>query len=261
MLETSVDIAEQAGRVLMTYFGRELLAEKKKDQTPVTEADLASNNLITKLLTEKFPGHHIFSEESSRDQGLKSGFNWIVDPLDGTSNFMHGLPYFCVSMACVKLSEDGSQKTLVGVTHNPVSGDTYWALAGKGAFKNGNRLSASRLDKISDSFIACGYHGDDMSQAYGQGYLEISRKVENSRRLGSAALDLAQVAEGTFDFFFDSLLCPWDIAAGALMIEESGGAVLNFPGAGEAGSFNVLERGIIAGSGMLVDEVAAIFSN
>lgn len=260
MLETSIDIAKQAGYVLMNYFGTALESEKKKDQTPVTEADLASNSLITRLLLENFPDHHVFSEESSREQGLKIGFNWIVDPLDGTSNFLNGLSYFCVSMACVKLDENGKQTTLLGVTHNPVTGDTYHAEAGKGAFKNGQRLSASNLEKIGSAFIACGYHGDDMSQAYGQGYLKISRMVENSRRLGSAALDLAQVAEGTFDFFFDSLLRPWDTAAGALMIQEAGGAVINFPGNGEAGSFTVLDRGIIAGSNKLVDEVASFFS-
>ena len=86
----------------MTYFGKALESREEKDQTPVTEADLASNSLITRLLSENFPDHHVFSEESSRDQGFKIGFNWIVDPLDGTSNFLNGLSYFCVSMACVK---------------------------------------------------------------------------------------------------------------------------------------------------------------
>jgi myo-inositol-1(or 4)-monophosphatase len=262
LLEAAEKMAIDAGNVLMGYFGKKLESKRKKDSTPVSAADLASNDFILKSIKSKFPDHFILSEESNADGGLKDGYNWIIDPLDGTSNFLHGLPYFCVSIACVKATKKGQgfkTEGLAGVVYNPATNELYKAANGKGAFLGDKRLSASKTDSLSDSFLACGYHGGDVSSNYGKAYIKISITAEGSRRLGSAALDIAKTAEGVFDVFFDPVLRPWDIAAGSIIMAEANGDFKNFPGQGDSERFDLMERGIIAGNSKLVREVSAFF--
>ena len=257
--DVAVLACHEAGKELMVFFGRKLTAERKKDHTPVTVADIASNNAITEFLLGVFPDHHILSEEGNIKAGLKRGLNWIIDPLDGTSNFMHGLPYFCVSIACVEVADDGKVSVLAGAIYNPATDELYTAEKGKGAYFRGKRLEVSETTNLSKAFVACGYHGDDITKDYGKSYIDVSKKVEGSRRLGAAALDLAKTAQGVFDLFFDPALRPWDIAAGSIMVQEAGGCAVNFPGNGERGDFCLLERGIVAGNKKMVTDAMGYF--
>lgn len=258
-LDSAKEASILAGDALMGFFGTKLAAERKKDATPVTEADLASNKIILDYLSKKNPSHHFLSEEGVEGASLFPGINWVIDPLDGTSNFMHGLPYFCVSIACVEVTEGKEPEIIAGVVYDPVSKDMYTAKKGGGAFKNGEKLTVSQTQELGKAYIACGYHGDDMESGYGKAYLEVSKNVESCRRLGAAALDLAKTAEGIFDFFFDPALRAWDIAAGALLLREAGGVALNFPGQGPKNKLTILDRGIIGGSEALVNRAQAFF--
>lgn len=303
IVSEAIKIAEKAGEVLLGYFGKDIGSIRKSDATPVSAADMASNSLITDMISQAFPDHFILSEEGgaeerkefeaelandltaalpinsplikhkskklkkprkdtidNRSPVLKDGYTWIVDPLDGTSNFLHGLPYFCVSIACVEQKAGKAPTTVAGVVYNPVSRELYWAEKNNGAFLGEIRLQVSRTQALDQAFIACGYHGGDVTNDYGRAYIEVSRVADSSRRLGSAALDLAKTAQGVFDCFFDPVLQPWDIAAGSLLITEAGGYALNFPGLGQPGELSLMERGIIGGSPALVAAVSGYFS-
>jgi len=263
LLENASEIAQKAGDVLMNFFGSKVKFKKKNDLTPVSEADFASNELITDLLSVRFPKHHILSEESEAQTGLQEGFNWVIDPLDGTSNFLHGLPYFCVSIACVEKKTVGGEEDvtiLAGVVFNPATKELFKAAVNQGAYLGTAQLGVSGTNSIAESFIACGYHGDDDSKVFRDSYIALNTKADGSRRMGAAALDLAKTAEGVFDVFFDPVLKPWDIAAGALLVSEAGGLARNFPGHGDSKQFDLLERGIIAGNAELVQKVSRVFA-
>lgn len=200
----------------------------KKANDFVTEVDQMAEAAIIETLLHFYPGHGIWAEESGRQQGAKdSEFVWIIDPLDGTTNFIHGLPLYCVSIA---LAVRG--KVEQAVVYDPTRNDLFTATKGRGAFLNNRRLRVSKRIHLKDSLIATGFpyrEGDDFDQ-----YLvmmgEVMRRTAGLRRPGAAALDLAYVAAGFTDGFFEKGLQAWDVAAGSLLVTEAGGLVGNFSG-------------------------------
>ena len=218
--------AEDAGEVLMKYFHRKHRIEVKKGEGIVTEADKAAERLILSRLSRNFPNSSIITEESGeyrRDDTLC----WVIDPLDGTTNYAHGFPWFCVSIG---LYEEGKPKA--GVIYHPVLKEMFFTESGRGAFLNDRRIKVSRTRRLEDSLLSTGFY---YSRGKALGHqVEIFRRLNQTargvRRPGSAALDLAYVACGRFDGFWERGLSPWDVAAGFLMVEEAGGKVSDYRG-------------------------------
>ncbi len=218
--------AKDAGDVLMRYFRKKILIQEKPGAGIVTEADKAAEKLILSRLSRNYPKSSIITEESGeyrRDDSLI----WVIDPLDGTSNYAHGFPWFCVSIG---LYEEG--KPRAGVIYHPTLNEMFYAEKGKGASVNGKSIRVSRTKKIQSALLATGFYyskGKDLSRQ-----VEIFRRMNEAargvRRPGSAALDLAYVACGRFDGFWERGLSPWDVAAGFLLVEEAGGKISNYRG-------------------------------
>ncbi|MCY4381391.1 MAG: inositol monophosphatase [Proteobacteria bacterium] len=245
-LDAAVSIAQQSGDLLKERFGHQVSFRLKADKTYVSEADMASHELIKQQIRKHFPSHHILSEEDSSYERLSGGdvdqlqneYLWVVDPLDGTSNFIHHIPYFAVSIACLNMLGSGHYECLVGVTYNPITKELYYGEKGHGVWKKSNnhnygeakttRLDAMKPCDLHEAFVACGFHGDADSPGYEKQYTSLIKATESSRRLGAAALDTARVSEGIFHLFFDPHVKIWDYVAGSLFVEELGGISVPF---------------------------------
>ncbi len=194
----------------------------------VTEVDKAAEQAIIDIIREAYPGHGILAEESGRTQGAKhSDFVWIIDPLDGTTNFIHGFPVYAVSIA---LAWRGQVQQ--AVVYDPTRNDLFYASRGKGAYLNDRRIRVSKRTRMLEALIGTGFpfrKGDNF-QAYLAMMGEVMQRTAGLRRPGAAALDLAYVAAGFTDGFFETGLSPWDVAAGSLLVTEAGGLVGNFTG-------------------------------
>jgi myo-inositol-1(or 4)-monophosphatase len=233
-LHPMVNVAVKAARAAGSLINRAALdiesvrVSQKKANDFVTEVDQAAEAVIIETLLQAYPGHGILAEESGDQHGARdSEFVWIIDPLDGTTNFIHGLPTYCVSIA---LAVRG--KVEQAVVYDPTRNDLFTATKGRGAFLNDRRLRVSKRTQLKESLVSTGFpyrEGDDFDQ-----YLvmmgEVMRRTAGLRRPGSAALDLAYVAAGYTDAFFEKGLQPWDVAAGSLLVQEAGGLVGNFSG-------------------------------
>jgi myo-inositol-1(or 4)-monophosphatase len=208
----------------------------------VTEVDRAAEQAIIDVLLEAYPGHGILAEESGRERGARSSdFTWIIDPLDGTTNFIHGLPVYAVSIA---LAFRG--KIEQAVVYDPARNDLFYASKGRGAFLNDRRLRVSKRTRMADALIGTGFpfrRGDNFKR-YLKMFEEVMQHCAGMRRPGAAALDLCYVAAGWYDAFFETGLSPWDVAAGSLMITEAGGLVGNFTGEADY----LYQREIVAGN-------------
>lgn len=225
-LQAAVEIAQEAGKILMEEFSRPLDIRYKGDEVDlVTQADKRSEQAIVVRLNEYFPGHAIAAEEGT-GQETASEFRWHVDPLDGTTNFAHGYPCFCVSIALAR-----GDTLLAAVIFNPYYKELYTAARGDGATFNGKRISVSKVATLSTSLVCTGFPTRNRKLSPNlQYYGEFTQRSHGVRRDGSAALDLACVAAGRFDGFWEFNLNKWDTAAGVLLIEEAGGKVSDFEG-------------------------------
>jgi myo-inositol-1(or 4)-monophosphatase len=247
VLETAIEAARRGGEVLLENW-RNLppgSVEEKKKNDFVTQADWRSEERILETIRTRFPGDGFLAEEGGERRGGAGERVWIVDPLDGTSNFVSGFPFWCVSIAARERGE-----LVAAVIWDPLRGELYAAERGAGARRNGTPLAVTRRDALDGAFVATGFPFRNREKI--DPYLALFRAVfleaRAIRRAGSAALDLAYVASGVFDGFFEFRLSPWDIAAGALLIEEAGGRLADFDG----GS-SYLERGnVLAGSAGVV---------
>lgn len=215
-----------AGNVLMEYFGRRHQIEEKPGAGIVTEADKAAESHILKQIFKKFPESSIITEETGEYDGASS-LLWVVDPLDGTSNYAHGFPWFCVSIGLYE-----GEKALAGGIYHPVLREFYFAEKGKGSYLNGKQISVSGCRTLSKALLGTGFYYSKKKQLAEeikifQKMNEVSQAV---RRPGSAALDLASVACGRFDGFWERGLSSWDVAAGILLVEEAGGQITNYSG-------------------------------
>ena len=236
------EAALEAGKVLKEHVDTDFKVYKKGIVNLVTEVDLMAEKAILERIRRSFPDHQILSEEKGSMAG-DAGYCWVVDPLDGTTNYAHRYPIFCVSIA---LEHDG--KTILGIVYNPVSGETFTAERGKGAFLNGEKIQVSSADSLIESLLCTGFSYErDKVRSNLELFNKACMTAQAVRRDGSAALDLCFVACGRFDGFWELTLHPWDIAAGKLIIEEAGGCVTDIRG----GPCTNYEPAIIASNGRI----------
>ncbi len=224
-LETSMEIAREAGALLAGYFARHIGFEYKAAHDLVTAADRASEALVIERLRSHFPAHSILGEETGTHEG-SSEYRWYVDPLDGTTNFTHGYPMFGITMALERAGE-----LIAGVTFDPVRQEMFAAERGGGAYLNSRRISVSATRELAESLFATGFpnwrrHKDVNVHFFHQ----VAMITHGVRRSGSAAIDLAYVACGRLDGFWEFGLNPWDVAAGTLLVREAGGTVTDMKG-------------------------------
>lgn len=255
MLNFAIETAREAGQLLLEKFGRKINVSKKGDINLVTEADLASEKLIIERIRSYYPKHSILAEESGDSVVLIDGNNqwkWIIDPLDGTTNFAHGYPCFCVTLA---LEYDG--EIVIGVTFDPTRNELFAAEKGKGASLNNKPIRVSETENLSDALIVTGFPYDFKQRVDFAGHLtEFLLRSRGVRRDGSAAIDMAYVACGRFDGFWEEGLNPWDVAAGFLLIEEAGGQVTYYNGA----KFSIYTPPICASNGLIHGEMLQVLS-
>ena len=252
-------IALEAGALLRGYYRKGVVTEYKGDVDLVTEADRASEKLIVERLHAAFPQHGVFGEEGTRSH-LESEYRWYIDPLDGTTNFAHGFPAFCVSLGLEKrgtlfaASEDG--EIVAAVIYDPLRDELFTAEKGKGAYLNGAQMRVSRTRALAESLVATGFPSrkrHDNPNIYF--YQQFTLRSHGVRRAGSAALDLAYTACGRLDAFWEFNLNPWDTSAGALLVTESGGTMSSFDG----GKFHLDSNEVLATNGLLKDELLGFF--
>ncbi|MFN7961549.1 MAG: inositol monophosphatase family protein [Thermoanaerobaculia bacterium] len=227
LLDTTLLAARAGGRVLLDWYGRaDLEVRAKAENDFVTRADRDSEAAVVGEIRRRFPDHAILAEEGGASAG-REDFEWVIDPLDGTTNFTQGLPFFCVSVACRR-----GDSVLTAAVLDPLRDELFSASLGGGAFKNGERLQVSGRRELKGAFLATGYpyRAHEALDAYLAAFREVFLAARAIRRCGAAALDLAYTAAGAFDGFFEFRLSPWDIAAGALLIEEAGGSVSDLDG-------------------------------
>ncbi|MBF0108990.1 MAG: inositol monophosphatase [Magnetococcales bacterium] len=241
----AIRAARSAGREALTFFKRrhELVLETKGKNDFVTQADTTVEREILYHLRKATPQYGILAEESSRSEVAK-GWRWIVDPIDGTTNFIHGLPHFAMSIA---LANDNELHA--AVVFNPATDELFTAERGRGAFLNGQRLRVTQNHRLDQCLLATGFPIDHPERLQRQlkTVMALIPGSRGIRRLGSAALDLAHLAAGRYDGYWEAGLKPWDIAAGVLLVTEAGGLVTDFTGNG-----NVLDSGnILAASPMI----------
>ena len=228
MLNFAIETAREAGQILLEKFGRKINISKKGDIDLVTEADLASEALIIERIKSYYPRHSILAEESGEAViiGGENKWKWIIDPLDGTTNYAHGYPCFCVTIALEHAGE-----IVIGVTYDPTRNELFAAEKGNGASLNNKPIRVSAEAKLADSLIVTGFPYDfKQKENFERNLTNFLMKARGVRRDGSAAIDMAYVACGRFDGFWEEGLNPWDVAAGKLLIEESGGQVTYYDG-------------------------------
>ncbi len=250
-LETAIQIAREAGALITEMSKAPLEISYKRPSDLVTEADRRSEALIVDRLSKHFPTHAIISEEGG-GQKIASDYSWFVDPLDGTTNFAHGFPFYCVSLGLEHRNE-----VIAGVVYDPSREELYSAEKGAGAFLNGRRLQVSKNERLSESLLATGFppydHNHDLNV---QLFFQFTQKSHGIRRAGSAALDLCAVAAGRFDAFWELTLNPWDKAAGALLVTEAGGRVSNLSG----GPMTLATSEIFSSNGLIHDAMMPVFA-
>ncbi len=246
-------IAREAGSLLLGYFARRVTFEYKGDVDLVTEADRASEKLIVERLRSRWPQHDLVGEEGARsDSG--ADYRWYVDPLDGTTNFAHGYPVFCVSIALVRKDE----QLEVGVLYDPTRDEMFAAERGQGATLNAKPIHVSKTTALAESILGTGFPSHKRHKNPNiHFYQQITLRSHGVRRAGSAALDLANVACGRYDGFWEFNLNPWDTAAGALLVREAGGVVTRFDGS----PFRLDSREVLASNGLIHQELITNFAD
>ena len=256
MLEFAIQTARAAGRLLAERFGRKIEITNKSEIDLVTESDLASESLIIDRIKTYYPGHSILAEESGasnpQDREPQSDWRWIIDPLDGTTNYAHGYPCFCVSIA---LEHNGQLQ--IGVVHDPIRDEMFAAERGQGASLNGRRISVSQTVNLGRALLCTGFPYDVRQRnEFARHFASFIMHAQGVRRDGAAALDLAYVAAGRFDGFWEEGLKPWDVAAGALIIEEAGGRLSNYLGE----PLDIFTPPIVASNGLIHEAMMQVLN-
>ena len=258
---TAESIAREAGARLREFFAEGVATEYKGDVDLVTVADRTVEKLIRGRLAEAFPDHGIYGEEGTRDR-LEQEYRWYVDPLDGTTNFAHGLPHFSVSLglehrpAGMGANEDGTLEA--GVVYDPMRDELFLAERGRGALLNGRPIHVSDVPNLAESLVATGFPSRKRHASPNiHFYHEFTLRSHGVRRYGSAALDLAYVACGRYEAFWEFHLNPWDTAAGFLLVQEAGGRISDFGG----GGFRLDSREVLASNGLIHGELVGLFAD
>jgi myo-inositol-1(or 4)-monophosphatase len=250
---------QTAGAELTKRFRTELRTQTKPDASLVTDADLASERVILAALRREFPRDTIYSEESGLSAQARptGGAIWLVDPLDGTTNFANGYPFYCVSIGRGRFRADGTIEMTHGGVLDVPRRRVYLATRGGGATVDGQRLRVTQERPMARAFLVTGFYYDQgtaLQQAVSR-FGRVASACQAIRRDGAAALDLALVAEGVFDAFWESGLKPWDVAAGSLLVEEAGGTVRTYE---DETRYDVEAPSIISGAPKVVSEIAAL---
>lgn len=249
-LETAQAIAREAGAIVTDFAGRNIGFELKGAYDLVTAADRASEQLIVERLRKTFPSHTVVAEEGGGHQG-SSGYRWYVDPLDGTTNFAHGFPVYNVTLAL-----EHAGQVIAGVVYDPTRDEMFAAERGSGAFLNGHRIHVTKTDRLEDSLAATGFPSRKRHQNVNiHFYYQLAMLSHGVRRPGAAAIDMAYVACGRLDLFWEFALNPWDMAAGSLLVEEAGGTVTDMHGA----RLDLRGPHVLADNGALHTETLTLF--
>ena len=255
MLNFAIDMARDAGGVLMQRLGAAKVSTKG-DIDLVTEADLASEKLIIERIQSYYPQHGILAEESGEailTGGKRSEWKWIVDPLDGTTNYAHSYPFFCVSIA---LEHAGVIE--IGVVYDPVRDEMFAAERGNGATLNGRQIRVSSVEELNSAMLCTGFPYNVRERPnFTRDFANFTMAAQAVRRDGSAAIDLAYVACGRFDGFWEDGLSPWDIAAGILLIDEARGRVSNF----DDQPLNLYTPKVLASNGLVHDAMLRVLKH
>jgi myo-inositol-1(or 4)-monophosphatase len=263
-LKTALEAAAAGAEKLMSGYGDEKPRVSRKGPTNlVTEYDLRSEEVVRKIISRDWPEHLLIGEEGGLSGGRRSLYKWHIDPLDGTTNFAHGHPFFAVSIGLFGPDGSGAEKPLAGVINAPALGELYWGARGGGAFRRRNlagrgfkekRLAVSSADALREAMLNTGFpydvheRGGEILHPFGR----LATEARSVRRAGSAALDLAYVAAGAADAFWETGLESWDVAAGLLLLEEAGGQVTDYRG----GPYILGESpNILASNGPLHDKI------
>lgn len=251
MLNFAIETARDAGQLLLEKFGRKLTVSKKGDINLVTEADLASEALIVERIKSYYPKHAILAEESGETKVDGAGeWKWIIDPLDGTTNFAHGYPCWSVTIA---LEHNG--KVVIGVTFDPTRNELFAAERGHGASLNNKPIGVSETEDLADALIVTGFPYDfKRREDFARHLTAFLLQSRGVRRDGSAAIDMAYLACGRFDGFWEEGLNPWDMAAGVLLVEEAGGQVSGY----DNSKFSIYSPPILASNGLIHTQMANI---
>lgn len=249
--QEAIQAAKLAGRILLDGFGTSFeVSSKEGKNNLVTEYDNRSEEFIINYLRERFPDFSFLAEESGKtENGSKNDYAWVIDPLDGTVNYAHGLPIFSVSIALIK-----GKEILCGVIYNPILDELFVAEKDKGAFLNEKKLKVSTCDNLDSSFLVTGfpYNIDSNPGHCVDQFVQLLKRGIPVRRLGSAALDLAYVAAGRFDGFWEINLNPWDVAAGVLLVQEAGGVVTQY----NKDPYWITDNNILATNGLIHNELS-----
>jgi myo-inositol-1(or 4)-monophosphatase len=243
VLEFLIPVVREVGKILLQSLGKAQSIQFKGRANLVTEMDRRSEEHLIRAIRARYPEHAILSEEAGSLPGGVGQPQWILDPIDGTTNYVHGLPYFCVALAL----RQGAQLQ-AGMVYHPYVDELYWAERGLGAFMNGQPLHVSATPVLDDALLTTGFpsdltHAPDRNIEH---FLALMPKTRAIRRMGSASLDLCNVAAGRLDGFWQPTMLVWDVAPGAIIVEEAGGRVTDF-----AGSAGVYEGSVAASNGKI----------
>ncbi len=244
MIQIAIEAALKAGKILKDHLGQIEEINHKGEIDLVTNVDRLSERSIVETIKAHYPHHQILAEEGGNNSETTSEYKWLIDPLDGTTNYIHGLPYFCVSIALEKEGE-----LILGVVYDPVREELFTAEKGQGAFLNQKRITVSKVEKLEKSLLVTGFPPSiwqDQGKSF-EHFKNFTVRCQGVRRLGSAAIDLCYVAAGRLDAFWERGLKPWDMGAGAVLVREAGGCVTDFQGR----NFDVYQAEILASNGRI----------
>ena len=253
MLEDIINISKEAGELIRSKFNTNFSFEYKSNESDlVTEVDKASEKIIIDFISKKYPSHGIITEEGGTSIS-RSEYNWVIDPIDGTTNFAHGLPIFAVSIGVQKNGE-----TIAGAVYDIMQDIIYSAEMNNGAYEDDKKIKVNDNANLRHAVLVTGFPYDiaeNPENALGK-FAAFTKAARGIRRLGSAAIDFCYVAKGVFDGFWEVHLKPWDICAGKLIVEEAGGLVTDF----EGNMINILSRRVLASNGKLHDSMIKILN-
>lgn len=249
---TALRAAVESGAILRKNYGRVRSVGHKGEIDLITEVDLKSEQRIIKIIRKEFPDHDILAEEGHGGD-KDSEYRWIIDPLDGTTNYAHAFPCFAVSIALEKRGE-----VILGIVYDPLREELFSAQKGKGSYLNKKRILVSKTKRISDSLLATGFAYDvhESPENNLNHFSNFTLRAQGIRRAGAASIDLCYVACGRFDGFWEMKLKPWDTAAGSLIVKEAGGRVTDFKG----NPFSIYSKEILASNGRIHVEMVEVLS-
>jgi myo-inositol-1(or 4)-monophosphatase len=249
-LAIAIRAARESGKIQLEWLGKEKRVEFKGEINLVTEVDRICERRIVEIIKEAFPEHNILTEETPMPAG-SSPYRWIIDPLDGTTNYAHGYLFFCTSVAL-----ELERKIVVGAIYDPLLDELFTAQQGQGAFLNGERITVSETGLLTEALICTGFPYDlrESPENNVDHFNNFIMEAQAVRRDGAAALDLCYVAVGRFDGFWELKLYPWDVAAGKLIIEEAGGVVTDFSG----GPLDIHGQETLASNGRIHEEMVGV---